>query len=204
MPENTESVQQDTTAQSDQATAPDQQLCREISVIVEINADSLRHLEKIVSPDHGRSVKEVLELHTFGDVEVIAATHPHVPKPADICKVPHFGHSASCDDPCDGPGVYRLFEVAAVVEPDATTDIFGRYNIGGHIEIDVCGLRHKPKPVTALPEFIDGNDVPPVGRFGRDYEPDATDNTDESDARRDRLGIGASIDRNSTLSEHYS
>lgn len=190
-----------TTDETETSLPRDERRCQVIAAILDVKADSVRHLEEIVSPERGKSVKERLEEQTLNGVGIIRATHPRIPKPADICRVPHFGHNISCNQPCQGPGVFRLYEVAAVVEPVEATQILDRYRLGEEIEIDVCGIRDNIQPISEFAEFTNDN-VPPVGRFGRDYD-DGTDDASEGelDGQRDRLGIVAPVERNSTLSE---
>lgn len=183
---------------------PDEQRrCKELSVIVEVDADSYDELRTFASAAHQGNVKPILEESTFADgVEIMAATNPHVPKPTEICQVPHFGHDCACDDPCEGPGVFRLFEVAAVVKPSVTSDIFGRYRLESNLEVDICGLHKKTVPISSFREFVD-EDTPCIGRFGREYGPNESTGTetDAPDKRRDRLGVGAAVEQNSTLSK---
>lgn len=176
-----------------QSTSP--QVGKKVSVILEVKAASYQHLVAICSPDRGRSMKQVLELQEFGGSDVIWASHPHIPEPTEICKVPHFGHSTSCEKPCTGGGVYRLFEVEVLVEPDAKKDVMGRYDVGGYIEIDVCGLQD----IVDVDEVLD-SPSDSVGRLFRDYDTKGHESADKRiDIRRSSMGVGATESYQSTI-----
>lgn len=140
-------------------------------------------------------MKQVLELQEFGGSDVIWASHPHIPEPTEICEVPHFGHSVSCEKPCTGSGVYRLFEVEALVEPDSDTDVMGRYDVARYIEVDVCGLTD----IVDVDEAVD-SPSDSVGRLFRDYDTEDHESADERiNVRRSSMGVGATESYQSTI-----
>jgi hypothetical protein len=141
------------------------------SAILEIKAQSYKELYRILSPSTGPSLTDLLTQQTFDGHNIIFASQPYIPEREEICTVPHFNHSVNCDEPCQGNGVYRLFEFDIFFElPEngATTDLIGTYNITPWIEISISSAG-KPIDLDSIADYADPRETL-IGRFDREYD----------------------------------
>ena len=149
---------------------------KKISPILEIRAANYYHLRLICGTEHGMSLKQMLEQQTlsgceslshFDGVDILWASNPHVPKPGEVCEVPHFDHSSSCEGVCHGDGVYRLFEIHCLVPAEAET-LSERVEIGDSIRLKISssGTIHTSEDLIET-----AGENPEIGRLGRDYGP---------------------------------
>lgn len=108
--------------------------------ILEINATDREGLTAMLAGKHHPDIPNLLTDSIFNEHAVLHAELPDVPD--DPCIVPHFGHDINCElGTCDGPGVYRLFGTILYLAVTGETDVLGRYELTGTVQIDICGRK---------------------------------------------------------------
>ena len=101
------------------------------------------------------TVNRLLRDAVFNGHPVLFKTNGYnLDSPQEALEIPHFGHSAVCDDheTCrDEPGsggIYRLFDIGdLILDGEATVDTIGTYALRDDVRITLCGIEH-PTPGT--------------------------------------------------------